>query len=112
MAEVFIQALLEAVPEGKVAGIYVKGSVLKPWDSPLDYVPELSDVDIHVLFADDAFAGAGLASVERSLAVGARSVRLYAEQVPRPLHLPRVQAADRQHALPLKSRIPSHIADC
>ena len=27
---------------------YAKGSATKKWDSPIDYVPEISDVDIHV----------------------------------------------------------------
>jgi hypothetical protein len=31
-----------------IAGLWFKGSAQKRWDSPLDYVPEISDVDIHV----------------------------------------------------------------
>ena len=27
---------------------YAKGSATKNWDSPIDYVPEISDVDIHI----------------------------------------------------------------
>ncbi len=27
---------------------YAKGSAIKPWDSPIDYVPILSDIDIHI----------------------------------------------------------------
>ena len=34
--------------EEKIEFIYAKGSAVKPWDSPLDYVPILSDLDIHI----------------------------------------------------------------
>ena len=35
---------------------YAKGSAIKRWDSPIDYVPEISDVDIHVYTKkDDGF---------------------------------------------------------
>jgi len=54
MAEAFTEVLLEEIPDPDIVGIYCKGSVLKDWDSPLDYVPELSDVDIHILFHDDS----------------------------------------------------------
>jgi hypothetical protein len=33
---------------------YAKGSALKRWDSPIDYVPVLSDVDIHINLKQDA----------------------------------------------------------
>lgn len=32
---------------------YAKGSATKAWDSPIDYVPEISDVDIHVSTAKE-----------------------------------------------------------
>jgi len=31
---------------------YAKGSALKDWDSPVDYVPVISDVDIHIMLTD------------------------------------------------------------
>lgn len=34
-----------------VLGIYGKGSAFKEWSSPLDYVPEISDLDIHIRVA-------------------------------------------------------------
>jgi hypothetical protein len=54
LANAFAGALLEMIPEQDIAGIYLKGSTLKEWESPIDYVAEVSDVDIHLLFADDA----------------------------------------------------------
>ena len=32
--------------------VYSKGSALKDWDSIIDYVPTLSDVDIHIMTTD------------------------------------------------------------
>lgn len=38
-----------------IVGIYFKGSASKKWDSHIDYVPELSDVDIHILFKNQKY---------------------------------------------------------
>ena len=31
---------------------YTKGSGIKPWDTPIDYVPILSDIDIHFMLTE------------------------------------------------------------
>jgi hypothetical protein len=36
---------------------YAKGSGMKSWDSPIDYVPILSDVDIHLKLRDEKYQG-------------------------------------------------------
>ena len=54
MRQSILQTLLEFVKADNLEGVYAKGSSLKPWDSPLDYVPELSDVDVQVLLKDDS----------------------------------------------------------
>lgn len=48
MAQAYADALEELLPDGTISGVYMKGSAHKSWDSVIDYVPELSDVDIHV----------------------------------------------------------------
>ncbi|MFW9958642.1 MAG: hypothetical protein ACFFCT_11285 [Candidatus Odinarchaeota archaeon] len=71
---------------------YAKGSSLKPWESLIDYVPIISDVDIHIMLCDsgglfpdsqDAFADAMNLSQE------------YEDQFnkirPEHLHIPRSQ---------------------
>jgi len=40
MTSAYVAALLERVPREQVVGLYAKGSAVKPWDAPLDYVPE------------------------------------------------------------------------
>src|SRR5687768_9127389 len=54
MTDAYVAALLERLPREQIVGLYAKGSAVKPWDAPIDYVPELSDVDLHVLVHDPA----------------------------------------------------------
>ena len=54
LAECVRDQLLALIPEDEIRGIYLTGSTVKAWDSPLDYVPEVSDVDIHVSFRNDS----------------------------------------------------------
>jgi hypothetical protein len=48
----WISVLTESLGE-RIKYAYAKGSAQKPWDSPIDYVPIISDVDIHILLNDD-----------------------------------------------------------
>lgn len=87
MLESVVEALLGQLGEGAFVGIYAKGSALKPWDSPLDYVPELSDLDVQLLLHDPDL----LDDLERALAVQADLERRFFRRAPQPLHLPRPQ---------------------
>jgi hypothetical protein len=91
MVASYVDALLRKVPESELAGMYFKGSAQKEWDAPLDYVPELSDVDVHVLFDDDEGAAKYLGSPEQALELQAAVEAAYLAKVPRPLHVPRPQ---------------------
>ncbi len=91
MAEAFAEVLLEEIPNPDIEGIYCKGSVVKDWDSPLDYVPELSDVDIHLLFHDDAAIEKHLGSVAQAMRIQFRVEERYLSKVPQPLHVPMPQ---------------------
>ncbi|ADD28042.1 hypothetical protein [Meiothermus ruber] len=87
MLESVLGALLNQLGEEAFVGIYAKGSALKPWDSPLDYVPELSDIDVQLVLRDPAL----LNDIELALAVQAEMERRFFQRVPQPLHLPRPQ---------------------
>ncbi len=91
MAEAFAEALLAHVPSEHVAGIYWKGSAQKEWTTPIDYVPELSDVDIHVLFADDSVEARYLGAAEQGLRVQEDVECRYCARVPKPIHMARPQ---------------------
>ena len=73
MAYSFVEVLLDLVPNEAVHGIYMKGSGLKEWDTPIDYVPEISDVDIHIQFYDDADWPGYLGTLDRAIEVNPRS---------------------------------------
>ncbi|MCY1061598.1 hypothetical protein [Nannocystis sp. SCPEA4] len=91
MTSAYVAALLERVPRDAIVGLYAKGSAAKPWDAPLDYVPELSDVDLHVLVHDPARLEAGIGGLRGALKLQARAEALYFEQFPDPIHVPRPQ---------------------
>jgi hypothetical protein len=88
LRESIVEAVLAGLPEGSVLGVYAGGSSLKPWDSVIDYVPELSDVDVHVLLTDPDLLERDLG---RSFALQADYEARFAARVPAPLHYPRPQ---------------------
>lgn len=98
MVDAIVGALLDRFGEG-VVGLWLKGSAQKRWDGPIDYVPELSDVDIH--FRVDDRTGARLADLETALAVHADIGARFEAAFPSPAHLPRPQfvSADEVQAL-------------
>lgn len=91
LAECFRDELLALIPAEEIRAIYLKGSVVKPWESPLDYVPEVSDVDMHVWFRDDPSWPRYLGTVSQALEVQKGVEARFAARVPRPLHEPRPQ---------------------
>lgn len=91
MADSFAEVLLEAIAEPEIAGIYLKGSAQKDWDSPIDYVPELSDVDIHLLFADDALVEKHLGTSEQAMRIQAEVEKRYFRKLVDPVHVARPQ---------------------
>jgi hypothetical protein len=78
-------------PERGAKFAYAKGSATKEWDSPIDYVPVVSDLDIHVEYPEgksfvhspDEFADAMEVSTEYE--------RRFYERHRDSLHLPRSQ---------------------
>lgn len=91
MTDAYVAALLERVPREQIVGLYAKGSAVKPWDAPIDYVPELSDVDLHVLVRDPARLDAGIGGLRGALDLQARAEALYSARFPDPIHVPRPQ---------------------
>ncbi len=91
LAECVRDQLLALIPEDEIRGMYLTGSTVKPWDSPLDYVPEVSDVDIHVSFRDDGAWRQHLDTVPRALEVQAAIEACFEKRCPRALHRPRPQ---------------------
>jgi hypothetical protein len=91
MAESFRDALFEAFAPDEIVSVFLKGSSRKHWDSPIDYVPEFSDVDIHVRFRDEPAPGHHYVSLDVSLRIQEALERGFRCRVPDPIHVPRVQ---------------------
>jgi hypothetical protein len=87
MRREYTQALLD-YGGSSVRDLFFKGSALKPWDSLIDYVPELSDIDLHLWLHDDAKLEWDL---EECLEIQARVEHHFFTQHPNPVHVPRVQ---------------------
>ncbi len=96
MVDTWVEVLLDRIPRSEIAGIYLKGSAQKNWDSPVDYVPELSDVDIHLLFRDSSCVGKWL-TVENALEIQALVEDAYRKKISSPLHVPRPQLTLLNH---------------
>jgi len=88
MMESILESLHACLPAGTIEGVYGGGSSLKGWDSVIDYVPELSDVDVHILLTDPALLEQNL---DRVFAFQAEYERRFAERFPDPIHYPRPQ---------------------
>jgi hypothetical protein len=76
----------------RVLCAYAKGSAIKKWCSCIDYVPILSDVDIHLMLAD----GAKLfpdkeAAFEQAMGLSSSYEERFVEANPDHLHIPRTQ---------------------
>ncbi len=71
--------------------VYSKGSAVKEWDSSIDYVPMISDIDVHFTLYDYKH-GANLSkAVASSLKVGLRYEENFKERIALHHHVPRPQ---------------------
>ena len=91
MAESFAEVLLDAIPPDRIQGVYLKGSAQKPWDSPIDYVPEIGDVDVHIQFYADDASRHYLGTVPKAMEIQRQVEVRYRSKVDQPLHTPRPQ---------------------
>lgn len=88
MAHAYVEALREASLD-RIAGAYLKGSLLKSWDSAIDYVPEISDVDVHVRCSSDIRDHIRKPSV--ALHIARAATERFAGSNPAAMHFPRPQ---------------------
>jgi hypothetical protein len=91
MKAAYLETVLEVIPRVALRDVFFKGSAFKPWDDLVDYVPELSDVDIHVWFEDDDGFEKTFPTLEAALGFSAKAEARFFAACPKPLHVPRVQ---------------------
>jgi hypothetical protein len=100
MAGAWVEVLRSHLPEGGIRTVYLHGSSQKRWESAVDYVPGLSDVDVHLWLRDPD--GSSRIDLATALAVNADVRGAYERRVPGALHMPKPQLTfvDRLHRMP------------
>ena len=91
MVDAILGALLEELGGAGIRGVYFKGSAYREWESVLDYVPELSDVDIHLWLHEDRPPEPDSLDLDAALRIQAALEHRYQEAVSAPVHMPRPQ---------------------
>lgn len=81
---------LEEAFGDKLVAAYAKGSAIKPLKTKLDYVPFISDLDIHIKVEGDPFER-NIDGFEKSLEVGELYENNFYEINPSYFHIPRPQ---------------------
>lgn len=90
MLGIVTRAISTRLPPASLRGLYFKGSASKPWQEPSDYVPELSDLDLH-LWLRDGVDPAPLTALPAALDFAREVGAAYAAACPDPAHWPRLQ---------------------
>lgn len=98
------------LPPHRMRGLYFKGSASKPWQAPLDYVPEISDLDLHLWLRDPVDAE-WLSNSRAALDFSAEVEARYLTACPNPIHWPRpqVQIINEMCEEPGWARSPVHL---
>jgi hypothetical protein len=109
MVKAIRDVTLEQLGESAIRGIYHKGSGKKPWDTPIDYVPGVSDVDLHIWLVD-ADADRQVRDIDGALRFQAGIESAFYSQVTDPIHLPRPQVIILNRLLEYDDYIPSPAA--
>jgi hypothetical protein len=100
MKAAYLETILEVIPRVALRDVFFKGSAFKAWEFSVDYVPELSDVDIHVWFEDDDGFDKTFPTLEAALGFSAKAEARFFAACPKPLHVPRVQLIALNRLLP------------
>ena len=91
---------------------YAKGSAVKPWDSPLDYVPILSDLDIHIKMGNNYEIFQNVPDpIAKSLDISEKYEYNFKQKFPNSLHLPRTQLVSIDHLETLPEYVPPRLKD-
>ena len=91
MSDAIVETLLDNIPSDEIRAIYLKGSAKKRWDTPIDYVPEASDLDVHVWFHDDELESSLFTDLDQAFKVQRDIGVRFRRKCPQPIHTPRPQ---------------------
>jgi len=102
-----IEILFKTFGKKNIKGIYFKGSASKQWDSIIDYIPEFSDIDIHILFHKDGLMHKKIGKVRDALQFGKVIEAAFLKRVKKPLYLPRLQLLSLNEICKKEFYVPS-----
>jgi hypothetical protein len=102
--------ILQAAFGDLVTYAYAKGSAIKSWDSDIDYVPTISDVDIHYATNNNAKILGGVDAFQSAMRVSAEYEQDFLQAMPNPLHIPRIQLVSLNALSELPEYVPPQIA--
>jgi hypothetical protein len=92
--------VLEEAFGSRLDYVYAKGSALKEWTSIVDYVPILSDVDIHLLTKDDnQLFSSDRKGFSKAVEVSRQYEEKFLLERPKHLHIPRSQVIQINHII-------------
>jgi hypothetical protein len=91
---------------------YAKGSALKPWDSHIDYVPTLSDIDIHLGLKDDEplFRNSP-DDFDTAVNISRQCEEEFLRRRPNHFHVPRMQVIETRFLFQLETYTPPRPQD-
>ncbi|MHA1935618.1 MAG: hypothetical protein ACW97A_10065 [Candidatus Thorarchaeota archaeon] len=109
--ETCIEVWKEILERLDIEYAYAKGSATKKWESPIDYVPEISDVDIHIFLKDDTSLLQPSNEFADAMNLSATYERRFHEVQQEPLHMPRSQIMLISHFKSVIDYTPPRIQD-
>ena len=107
MESAIVNALFSVFPTDGVLGVYAKGSTVKTWDSPVDYVPEISDLDIHVRISGECAENNPLSAISEYITFQRIMESEFRMKRPNPIHLPRPQVIFLNYLASIPNYVPS-----
>lgn len=96
----------------RLDSFYAKGSAFKTWDSYIDYVPIISDVDIHICTLGDEplFLGSSK-DFDDALNLSAQCEKEFLRRRPDHLHIPRMQVIETRFLKQIEKYTPPRHQD-
>jgi hypothetical protein len=92
--EVWKEVLQETLGP-RLENVYAKGSANKVWESHIDYVPTISDVDIHITLKDDKpLFGPYSNDFDSAVVISRRCEEEFLRRRPDYFHIPRMQVIE------------------
>ncbi|MGY5857987.1 MAG: hypothetical protein RTU63_01360 [Candidatus Thorarchaeota archaeon] len=90
--------ILPEILGSRLESMTTKGSATKPWDSHIDYVPVLSDVDIHITMKKDKpLFGSYSEDFEKAVEISKQCEEEFIRRKPDYFHIPRMQVIETHH---------------